>query len=512
MCEFQPRPRRSPDMANVGDSIAQVLAIDPAADAIAFGEDWWSWGMLAARLEGLATLYDSLGLGDGARIGVMLRNRPPQLAALLSCVAGERCLVTLNPLYPDATMVADLAALDLPVLVAGEDDLARPGIRAAALAAGTAVIALSAQGAALGDPGDPSRWARPVSADTIIEMLTSGTTGKPKRVALGRVAFQHSFDAALAYEGGRDPTPRLRSGTQVLAAPLTHIGGVWGAVNAVAAGRKLALLERFTVEAWRRAVVAHRPRVAGVTAAGLRMILDADVPRADLASLSVVTAGAAPVPADVIDAFLARYDLPVLANYGATEFAGPVAGWSLADFRAHYPAKRGSAGRIQRGVEARIIDPASGAVLAPGQPGVLELRAPQLGDPTSWLRTTDLAALDADDFLTVLGRADHAIIRGGFKIQPEDISRALEAHPAVREAVVVGLADDRLGQVPAAAVMLRADCAATRDADLDAHLRDLLLPYQVPVLIAVVDDVPRSASMKPILPALAALLTAARKN
>jgi len=499
-------------MIDVGSSIAQVVAIDPAADAIAFGDDWWSWGLLAARLAELSSLYDGLSLGEGARIGVMLRNRPRHLAALLSCVAGGRCLVTLNPLYPDAAMIADLAALDLPLLIAGEEDLARPGIGEAAAAAGTAVIALSPQGATLSDPGDPSRRVRPVSPDTIIEMLTSGTTGKPKRVALGRKAFQHSFDAALAYEGGRDAIPRLRSGTQVLAAPLTHIGGVWGAINAVAAGRKLALLERFRVEDWRRAVVAHRPRVAGVTAAGLRMILDADVPPADLASLSVLTAGAAPVPPDVIDAFMSRYDLPVLANYGATEFAGPVAGWSLADFRAHYPAKRGSAGRIQRGVEARIVDPDSGAVLAPGQAGVLELRAPQLGDPMAWLRTTDLAALDADDFLTVLGRADHAIIRGGFKIQPEDVARALEAHPAVREAIVVGLADERLGQVPAAAVMLRSDDAGTSAADLDAHVRQLLMPYQVPVLIAIVDDVPRSASMKPVLPEVAGMLVAWLQN
>ncbi|MDB5712036.1 MAG: long-chain fatty acid--CoA ligase [Sphingomonas bacterium] len=499
-------------MADVGTTIAEVLAIDPAADVIAFGDDWWSWGTLAARLDELSALYDERGLGEGARIGVMLRNRPPQLAALLSCVADGRCLVTLNPLYPDAAMVADLAALDLPVLVAGEEDLDRPGISEAARNAGTALIALSPTGATLRDPGDPSRWARPVSAETIIEMLTSGTTGKPKRVALGRTAFQHSFDAALAYEGGRDTVARLRSGTQVLAAPLTHIGGVWGAINAVAAGRKLALLERFKVEDWRRAVVTHRPRVAGVTAAGLRMILDADVPPADLASLSVLTAGAAPVPPDVIDAFLARYDLPVLVNYGATEFAGPVAGWSLADFRAHYPAKRGSAGRIQRGVEARIVDPASGAVLAAGQPGVLELRAPQLGDATAWLRTTDLAALDDDGFLTVLGRADHAIIRGGFKIQPEDVARALEAHPAVREAIVVGLADERLGQVPAAAVMLRSDGAGTSCAELDVHLRQLLLPYQVPALIAIVDDVPRSASLKPILPEVVALLAAEQQS
>ena len=499
-------------MTDVGELIAGVLAVEPSADAVAFGDEWWTWATLAARIAELETLYAGLGLGKGTRIGVMLRNRPPHLAALFSAVATGRCLVTLNPLYPDAALAADIARLDLPVLVGDRDDLARAEVLAAARAQGTAVIGLSSDGASLIEAGQSSLWRRRTAPDVIIEMLTSGTTGKPKRVGLGRAAFQHSFDAALAYEGGRDDAaaPRLRSGTQVMMAPMTHIGGVWGAINAVAAGRKLALLERFRVEDWRRAVIRHRPKVAGVTAAALRMILDADLPREDLASIAVLTAGAAPVPPDTIDAFLARYDIPVLANYGATEFAGPVAGWSLADFRAHNPAKRGAAGRIQRDVEARIVDPDTGSVLGEDTAGVLELRSPQLPDPLTWLRTTDLASIDADRFLTIHGRADHAIIRGGFKIQPEDVVRAIETHPGVREAVVVGIPDKRLGEVPAAAVIVRTGSAAPDAVGLEAHVRELLLPYQVPVLFAIVEDLPRTASMKPVLPAIATLLTERR--
>jgi long-chain acyl-CoA synthetase len=253
-------------------------------------------------------------------------------------------------------------------------------------------------------------------------------------------------------------------------------------------------------------VYHHRPVVAGATSAGLRMILDAEVPREDLASLRVLTAGAAPVEPEVIDAFWERYGIPVLANYGATEFAGPVAGWSLPDFKAHYADKRGAAGRLHHDVEGRVVDPDTGVVLPPMTEGVLELKSPQLPDPDNWLRTTDKAKLDSDNFLWITGRADSAIIRGGFKVQPDDVVRALESHPAIREAVVVAIPDERLGQVPGAAIILRAKAPPPNDAELMAYLRDRLLPYQVPALFRIVDDVPRSASLKPILPDVAALL------
>src|SRR3546814_7402113 len=99
------------------------------------------------------------------------------------------------------------------------------------------------------------------------------------------------------------------------------------------------------------------------------------------------------------------------------------------------------------GVEGRIVDAESGEPLPYGEKGLLELRAHHLGDGRNWVRTTDLARMDEDQFLWILGRADNAIIRGGFKIIPDDVVKAIEAHPAVLDACVVALPDPRLGQV-----------------------------------------------------------------
>jgi long-chain acyl-CoA synthetase len=113
--------------------------------------------------------------------------------------------------------------------------------------------------------------------------------------------------------------------------------------------------------------------------------------------------------------------------------------------------------------------------------------------------------LDADQFLWIKGRFDGAIIRGGFKILPEDVVKAIESHPAVREAVVVGVTDRRLGEVPVAAWIAKADAAHLSEEDLRAWLRERLLPYQVPVQLRQVGTLPRTASMKVSLPAIRAL-------
>jgi acyl-coenzyme A synthetase/AMP-(fatty) acid ligase len=115
--------------------------------------------------------------------------------------------------------------------------------------------------------------------------------------------------------------------------------------------------------------------------------------------------------------------------------------------------------------------------------------------------------MDEEGFLWIRGRADNAIIRGGFKVHPDDVVKAIEAHPSVREAAVVGIPDQRLGEVPAAAIILRAGAQRPLAKDLSLFLRDRLLPYQVPVLYRFVDDMPRTASLKPQLTALKELLS-----
>jgi long-chain acyl-CoA synthetase len=143
-----------------------------------------------------------------------------------------------------------------------------------------------------------------------------------------------------------------------------------------------------------------------------------------------------------------------------------------------------------------------------GEEGLLELMGDQLGNGGAWLRTTDRAVLDADSFLFIHGRADNAINRGSFKIHPDDVAAVLNEHAAIRESAIVGVPDDRLGAVPAAAIILKEGAMRPAIDELKAFLKQRLLAYQVPAHFRIVDDFPRTPSMKPSTPELQAMFAA----
>ena len=147
------------------------------------------------------------------------------------------------------------------------------------------------------------------------------------------------------------------------------------------------------------------------------------------------------------------------------------------------------------GVRLQVVDE-DGNVVPTGQTGRLQVASPQVGSSAeAWVTTSDLAHLDDDGYLYLDGRADDVIIRGGFKIAPETVARALRTHPAVLDASVAGLPDTRLGQIPVAAVELR-DGASPGPEELREHCRESLTPYEVPAEVFIVDELPRGAALK----------------
>jgi long-chain acyl-CoA synthetase len=286
-----------------------------------------------------------------------------------------------------------------------------------------------------------------------------------------------------------------------------HIGGVFRVLQCIAEARSFVLLERFELNAWAEAVRRHRPRAVSLVPAALRTVLHSDLSRADLDSIRAVTCGTAPLSADDADAFTEKYGIPVLTSYAATEFGGGVAGWTLSDYQKHWRAKRGSVGRVNPGAQLRVVDD-DGKSVEPDRVGLLEVKPGQLGPSAAWMRTTDMARIDADGFVWIVGRADQAIIRGGFKVMPDDVRIALEGHPAVAGAAVVGRSDARLGETPVAMVELRASASADA-AELVDYLRKQLAGYEIPTEIAIVDTIPRTPSGKADLSAIRRFFDAA---
>lgn len=493
--------------------IRTILTIDPDADAIEFQDRWCSWGDLHRVAATLADLLDGSDVPDGGPVGLILRNDPAMVAAVLGTLVAGRCVVTISPHQGDEKLVEDLRALRVPVVVAVGRDWDRDGVRDAAREVGAMGIEVAVGGVTAARPlaglerVDPDVPHRPVAPGVAVEMLTSGTTGPPKRVPLDYAAFEKTISAAGAHyraDGTRDDAPRLRSGVAIVASPLVHMSGIFRTLLNITEGRRISLLERFRVDDFVRLVERHRPKAVSLVPTALRMVLDADVDPEALRGIQVVTSGSAALPVAVQEAFEARYGIAVLPSYGATEFAGGVAGWTLALHREWIDRKRGSVGRPQPGREIRVVDTETGAELPTEASGQLEVQ----GRGTDWVRTTDIARIDADGFLWIEGRSDDAILRGGFKVFPGEVADVLRTHPAVADAGVTGVDDERLGAIPVAAVELRDGATATAT-ELQDHVRQHLASYAVPAELRIVDELPRTPSMKVSQPELRALFVKA---
>lgn len=494
--------------------LQRLLELQPGAPALEFEERWLPWRYFGLALAAFRSVLDQQGVPGDLAIAFATRNRPAHAATLVALLIEGRCSVTVNPFVAPEKFAADVAKLGVGMLIADEDDWESPALREWTKQSGTLGIAL---GKSLEAPVlrvvtglDASRIAgfkRAEPGVVAIEMLTSGTTGEPKRIPMTYTMLNTSLrDGVRSGDGGSEL--QLKRSPALLYAPLVHAGGVFGLMLSMYEGRCVALLEKFTVEGWSAAMRRHRPRFASLVPTLIRMILEAKVPREDLSSLIAVRSGTAPLDADTHRAFEETYGIPILINYGSTEFAGAVSGWTLPEYQKYGKAKFGSVGRARADVRLRIIDPQTGAELPAGTVGVLEIWAGRVGSP-QWQRTTDLALLDEDGFLFMHGRADDAIIRGGFKVLPEQVADVLRRHDAVSEAVVVGIPDARLGQVPVAAIEIKPGRQWPDVQELDAFAREHLVAYQVPTRFLLTAELPRTPSLKVSRPAVRALFEGA---
>lgn len=336
--------------------IETVLDLDPGAPGIQFKGQWCTWGQVGAMARRIGAL-----VGTGAA-GIMLRNSPAHVASLLGVLSGGGTVVVINPTRGDDRTRADIEKLQLPVLIGLADDVATlaPDTTATTVAiddlddAPTVIL-----GGASQDAGRPG---------VAVWMLTSGTTGPPKRVDLTYDMLARSVIGGNP-EKAAAPT-QLQRGVAIVNSPLVHVGGVFRVLLCLAEARPFVLLAKFDLQQWAEAVREHRPRAVSLVPAALRMVLHSALTREDLSGVRVVTSGTAPLSADDAEAFTEKFGIPVLTSYAATEFGGGVAGWTLADHQKYWQDKRGSVGRVNPGTRLRVVDQ-NGVPQEPGQQGLL---------------------------------------------------------------------------------------------------------------------------------------------
>ncbi|BBY81909.1 acyl--CoA ligase [Mycolicibacterium pulveris] len=468
---------------------------------IQFEGRWYSGKEVTAYGRAIADVLHDAGVADGAPVGLVVRNRLPHAAAIIGFLAAGRPVSMIYSFQSPESIGRDIDALRLSAVVADVEDWTEPVITAAERA-GSAGVAISLrQPTVTAVAGltrrDATRTHADAEPDVALQILTSGTTGPPKRQSIKTDVLRRTvFSVTSGEKAAADAPPELA---------YWQFGGI-GVCQLIAGvynGRRIVVLERFSVDGYVAAIKEHRIPRSGVQPAVIRMLLDADVAKEDLASLDFLISASGPLDPETRDEFEGRYGIPIVLAYGATEFAGSLCAWTP-ELQAEFGAsKRHSVGRALPDTELRVVDPETGAELARGEQGLLEAKVAPIG--ADWIRTTDIASIDADGFVTLHGRADGAINRGGFKILPETVRRVLVSHPAVKDACVVGVPDTRLGQVPFAAIEVADGTAAPSEEELSELIRARLPVYNVPVAFAVVDQLPRNPALKVSLPAVAAL-------
>jgi long-chain acyl-CoA synthetase len=483
------------------EKFAAGLASYGDRQCIEFKGRWYSGNDITEYADAIAAVLRDAGVAGGAPVGLVIRNRLQHAAATIGFLAAGRPVSMIYSFQSPESIGRDIETLELSAIVADRDDWTDE-VTMAAKRAGSAGVAISLAAPRVTaveglERRDGSRRHADAEPGVALQILTSGTTGPPKRQAIKAPVLERTVFSVTSGEAAAPDAPPEFAYWQ--------FGGI-GVCQLVAGvhnARRIVMLERFSVDGFVNAIKSYGIKRSGVQPAVFRMLLDADVPKEDLASLDFLISASGPLDPETRDEFEKHFDLPVRLAYGATEFAGSLCAWTNELHDEFGASKRNSVGRPLPDTQVRVVDADTAAELPSGERGLLEAKVAPLGP--DWIRTTDIASIDTDGFVTLHGRADGAINRGGFKILPETVRRVLIAHPAVRDACVVGVPDERLGQVPFAAIELAQGTAAPSDDELKDLVRGSLPVYHVPVAFAVVDELPRNPALKVSLPAVAAL-------
>jgi long-chain acyl-CoA synthetase len=413
-----------------------------------------------ARAEAVAAALGDLA---GSPVGVLLPNVADNVASLFATWLAGGVVVPLNPRLTDTELgrVADQVGL-AAVVTTPQHEGRVPGPPAVVLDGARITTRAGTPGTAHHDPA------------VAIVSFTSGTTGPPKPVPLRHDRVVEGLDQVLgtlrSKPGGGPPMPNL------IPVSLSLWAGIYQVLFAFRAGAAVIVMDGFDTTEFAALVGRFGLRSTVLPPAAMVMLSD-DERIAELAPLKYVRSITAPLSPLQARRFRDRFGVNILNCYGQTELGGEVVGWSAADSREFGDEKLGAVGRPHEGVEVRT-DEATGELL---------VRVP--GRIDDWQRTGDVARIDDDGFVWIEGRVSDMVNRGGLKVHPAEVEEVLRLSPAVADAAVVGVPDDRLGEVPVAFVV---EARGIDDADLDALCRQHLAPYKVPVRFERLASLPRN--------------------
>jgi malonyl-CoA/methylmalonyl-CoA synthetase len=460
-----------------------------------------TYGDLMSRSAQFANTLAVLGVKKGDRVAVQTQKATDCLMLYLACLRAGAIYLPLNTAYTPAEIAYFAGDAEPRLFVC--DPAGRDGLAATlATMADLRIETLDADGGGSlqqqADGAETNFDDVAVAADELAAILyTSGTTGRSKGAMMTQDNLASNAEALV------DTWRFIGDDVLLHVLPIFHTHGLFVATNTVLlAGASMLFLHRFDLDTT-LSLFPRATAMMGVPTHYSRLLSRADFDRDLVGHMRLFVSGSAPLSAETHKAFSTRTGHAILERYGMTE-----TGMNTSN---PYDGERrpGTVGMPLPGVEIRIADPETGAVLRQGEIGVIEVRGPNVF--TGYWRnpektaeefrddgffiTGDLALIDADGYVTIVGRGKDLIITGGFNVYPAEVEAVLDACPGVAESAVIGVPHPDFGEGVTGIVAVR-NGAKLDEAEIQAHLAGELAAFKLPKRIIAIDVLPRNSMGK----------------
>jgi acyl-CoA synthetase (AMP-forming)/AMP-acid ligase II len=497
------------EFSRIFDIVERWVTDAPGREALAFGDQSWTWAQLDDRVRRTAGALRASGLGPGGRLAVLDKNHPAclELTLAASLIGSANVVVNFRLSREELIHLLDDSAAQV-VVVGAEFAATLAGIRDRLPKVREVVV--------LGGDGDEyEKWlaaAEPVTEpyaatpdDCVLQLYTSGTTGWPKGAMLTqRSMTAHTRVVAPAYAMDENTI-------NIVAMPLFHVGGTSWALGSMSAGGR-TIIVRDVIPSDLLGVIESQEatHVFLVPAVADMLLADPARARSALRSLKVFAYGGSSMPTPLMERTLDVLPTPLYSVYGMTEMSGVFCKLGPDEHRDSQRLQlRASAGRPLPGSEVRVVDPSTGTDVRPGNVGEFWVRSDQvmagywnMPEATAeaitldgWLRTGDAGRVDDEGYLYIEDRVKDMIITGGENVYPAEVERVLRQHADVAEVAVIGVPDQKWGET-VKAVVVPAKGAAVDEAALIAFTRERLAHYKCPTSVSVVPALPRNPTGK----------------
>ena len=500
------------DPTFLDDRLAHWAHANPDGEAFSYLGRTWSWVEFEQRVRRLAGALKERGIGRGDVVSFLDKNHPAcvELSLAAASLGAANAIINFRLAGDEVDYAVNDAGAKL--LLVGSELMPLVEKIKDRLTTVEHIVEVTPEGgdgdayeAMLASAEPAGRDPEVEPGDVCLVMYSSGTTGRPKGVALTQANMvAHTLNAhdGWAFDEGDK---------NMVAMPLFHVGGSSYVLFGIHDGVPSVMTRDPDGASLAGAIMQGANRTFLVPAVLAQVLQSGDQAVKIFGQLKTYCYGASPMPLPLLRAALVAWpDTEFIQVYGLTEVSGVITHLMPEAHRdADHPERLVSAGQCLPGAEVRVVDPETLEDVPTGEHGELWFRSPQLmvgylnkPDATAevitedgWFRTGDMGKVDADGFVFVQDRLKDMIISGGENIYSPEIERVLAEHPAVMEVAIIGVPDDRWGESVKAVVALKPDAEATED-ELIAYCAEHLAKFKCPKSVDILEALPRNPTGK----------------